>query len=355
MRKLKHLPVDQWPEADRTAFEEAYEPGDIFDETAGPGAHLAAGTRLMIKTSYRRWLGFLTECEPGSLIEFPAERITPHRLRPFVDQLTAECRMTTVAHVVGNLHVAARLIAPERDWSWLACLTAHIAARAEPLNRFGRLVPGWQTLDLGIELMDDAVTSHTKRQRERDRQYRDGFLLTILSLWLIRRRSLAALTVSRHLELQPDGANILLYPEDTKAKRAESFAVPEEILPYLLRYLHEVRPRLMGGRDHDGLWPSNKGCPLSGNQIYSIVRAQVFARFGKAMSLHDFRKAGATFIAMEAPDMIGLIPGVLHHASPDVGEQYYNLAQSVGASRRFAAYLERTRAKLRPIQLRNED
>ena len=30
--------------------------------------------------------------------------------------------MTTVAHVVGNLHVAARLIAPERDWSWLACL-----------------------------------------------------------------------------------------------------------------------------------------------------------------------------------------------------------------------------------------
>src|SRR5680860_638410 len=107
MRKLKHLPVDQWPEADRMAFERAYEPGDIFDETAGPGAHLAAGTRRMIRTAYRRWLGFLTEYEPGSLLELPAERITPHRLRAFVDHLTAEGRMTTVAHVVGNLHVAA--------------------------------------------------------------------------------------------------------------------------------------------------------------------------------------------------------------------------------------------------------
>ena len=58
--------------------------------------------------------------------------------------------MTTVAHVVGNLHVAARLIAPERDWAWLACLTARLAARAEPLNRFDHLVPGWQTQKLDV-------------------------------------------------------------------------------------------------------------------------------------------------------------------------------------------------------------
>ena len=43
MRTLKHLPVDEWPEADREAFRAAYEPGDVFDETAGPGAHLAEG------------------------------------------------------------------------------------------------------------------------------------------------------------------------------------------------------------------------------------------------------------------------------------------------------------------------
>ena len=49
MRKLKHLPLDQWPAADIEAFAKAFEPGDIFDETAGPGAHLAEGTRRMIQ------------------------------------------------------------------------------------------------------------------------------------------------------------------------------------------------------------------------------------------------------------------------------------------------------------------
>ena len=35
MRTLKHLPVNEWPEADSAAFRTAYEPGDVFDETAG--------------------------------------------------------------------------------------------------------------------------------------------------------------------------------------------------------------------------------------------------------------------------------------------------------------------------------
>ena len=67
MRKLKHLPLDQWPPADIEAFASAFAPGDIFDETAGPGAHLAEGTRRMIRTAYRRWLGFLKEYYPRIL------------------------------------------------------------------------------------------------------------------------------------------------------------------------------------------------------------------------------------------------------------------------------------------------
>jgi integrase/recombinase XerD len=354
MRKLKHLPVDQWPEADIAAFAKAYEPGDIFDETAGPGAHLAEGTRRMIRTAYRRWLGFLTDHDPGALRELPAARMTPDRLCAFVEHLNAEVRATTVAHVVDNLHYAARLIAPNRDWSRLASLDARLAARAEPQDRFDRLVPGWQTLNLGIELMETASALPSNGHRRQEIQYRDGLLLALLSLWLIRRRSLTALTASRHVEHSVDALILLLYQEDTKGKRAESFTVPERLLPYLRRYLQEIRPRLLRGKEHDGLWASYKGGPLCDSRIYSIVRERVFARFGKAMSLHDFRRAAATFVAMDAPDLIGLVPGILQHASPDVSERHYNLARSVEASRRFAAHLEKTRAKLRPIQLRNE-
>jgi hypothetical protein len=68
------------------------------------------------------------------------------------------------------------------------------------------------------------------------------------------------------------------------------------------------------------------------------------------MGLHDFRRAGATFLAIEAPDKIGLIPGILQHTSLEVGERHYNLAQSVEASRRFGAHLAKLRARLKPIK-----
>ena len=353
MRKLKHLPVLDWPDADREAFRRAYQPGDIFDENRGPGAHLSQGWRRMIETTYRRWLGFLAEYYSGELLKPLADRITPELVRAFVEHLSAEVRATTVALSIANLHAAARLIAPAADRRWLASLKTRLSARAEPQDRFDRLVPPPYTLDLGMEMMDEAGTLPSAGKR-RELHYRDGLIIALVSVWPKRRRSIAALTVTHHLEFDAAGVNILLFPEDTKSKRQESFRVPEKLLPYLLRYLKEIRPRLLGRRHHDGLWASYKGCPLTAGQIYCIARARVLAKFNKAMGLHDFRRSAATFIATDAPAKIGLIPGVLQHASPEVSEQYYNLAHSVEASRRFAAHLARTRAKLRRIQTRNE-
>jgi hypothetical protein len=129
--------------------------------------------------------------------------------------------------------------------------------------------------------------------------------------------------------------------------------VPEKLLPYLLHYLKEIRPCLLGRNAHDRLWASNKGCPLTAGRIYDIVRARTKAKFGKTMGLHDFRRAAATFIATDAPDKIGLIPGTLQHTSLDVGERHYNLARSVEASRRFAAHLSKLRGRLQPVSTRH--
>jgi integrase/recombinase XerD len=87
---------------------------------------------------------------------------------------------------------------------------------------------------------------------------------------------------------------------------------------------------------------------LFGGRFYDIARARFMKKFGKDMSLHDFRRSAATFLAMDMPEKIGLIPGVLQHASPDVSEQHYNLARSTAASRRHAATIAKMRAKLHP-------
>lgn len=354
MRNLKHLRLDDWPREDLEAFGVAFEAGDLFDGTGGPGAHLSGPTRTIIETGYRRWLGFLRDQSPSLLLEPPTERITPERVRAFVDQLSAELRPTSVAMAVANLCYAARMIAPADDWRWLAAIKVRLAARAQPEDHLGRLVPAWQTLDFGLELMGEALRLPISGHKQRELQYRDGLLLALLSLWPIRRRSIAALTISHHLEVDHSGINLLLHPEDTKAKRAESFRVPEQLVPYLLRYLKEIRPRLLGRSMHDGLWASYRGGTLIAGRIYDIVRARIYSKFGKAMGLHDFRRAGATFLAMDAPDKIGLVPGILQHASPEVGERHYNLARSVQASQRFTAHLSKIRLKLRSVSPRNE-
>jgi hypothetical protein len=347
MRTLKHLPLNEWPEADRAAFRAAYESGDVFEGTCGVGAHFAEGTRKAIEFTYRRWLAFLKANYPHYFAMPPAERITPQWVRSFIDHLSAEIGPSSVAAAADRLYAAARLIAPTKDWAWLRSIKARLASRALPQDRFNRLVPPWQTLDFGLELMATAHTLPTDGHKQREIQYRDGLLLALRSLWPIRRRSLAALTVSRHLEFDHAGVNILLYPADTKSRRAESFRVPEQLLPFFMRYLKEIRPILLGNSEHDGFWASYHGRPLLGGRLYDIARARVMAKFGKDMCLHDFRRAASTFLAMDAPEKIGLIPGVLQHVSPDVSEQHYNLARSIQAGQRFAAHLANVRNRLR--------
>jgi hypothetical protein len=308
----------------------------------------------MIRLGYRRWLGFLKANHPDDLSLPPAERITMERVRAFIDHLNTEVGPSSVAIAADQLYFAARLIAPTTDWAWLRAVRTRLAVGAQPEDRFDQLVSPLRTLDLGIELMDAAAKLPIGGHKRREIQYRDGLLLALLSLWPIRRRSIAALTVSRHLEFDDLGVNILLEPCDTKSKRAESFRVPEELLPYLTRYLQEIRPALLGRRDHDGFWASFKGRPLIAGRIYEIVRARITAEFGKAMGLHDFRRAASTFVAMDVPDKMGLIPGVLQHASPEVNDRHYNLARSMKAAQRFAAHLGMARSRLRPLARRNE-
>ena len=88
MPRFKHLPIDQVPEADLMAFRSAYERADVFDVTGGAAAHLAKGTRRMLFTGYRRWLGFLSEEE---LAAHPADRITLDRVRAMLIDCGRKC------------------------------------------------------------------------------------------------------------------------------------------------------------------------------------------------------------------------------------------------------------------------
>jgi integrase len=337
---LQHPPFVLWPEQDRSAFEAVFARDGIFDDEEGPGAHLSAATRRHIESGYGRWLAFLRDHEPHVLDQPPLSRIERTRVTRFVRSFPETVRLTTVVSIIEGLRYAARLMDDGEGWEWLRRLHRRLTAEAVPLNRFPNLTPTPDTYHLGIKMMERASTAPAAAHLLNEVAYRDGLVIALLSLWPIRRRSLAALTVSRHIDLSRDGIVLRLHPEDTKARRAEAFTVPADLLPFLRRYLSLIRPALMrmgkpNARDHDALWVSQRGSPLTADRLYASVRRQVVQEFGRPMGLHDFRRSAATTMAVERPNLAPLIPGILQHNGPDVADRHYKLARSAEAGRRF--------------------
>jgi integrase/recombinase XerD len=338
---IRHLPRDLWPATDLARFDAMFARGDIFDDHCPPGSHLSDGTRRHIETAYKRWLGYLVSFEPACLDLDPINRITVDRLRGFIGHLRNHVRDTTTASVLDGLHYAARLMAPDHDWSWLGSLQKRIKAGSTPIDRLDHLQPPWDTLDLGLAMMEKARGEIEARAADPDPHfleqvnYRDGLVLCLLSLWPIRRRSIAALTVNRHVARLGDQIHLKLHEEDTKARRSETFLVPECLKPHVLYYLNSVRPALMRFLPHDAFWVSQRGTPLTADAIYQIVRRHTREAFGTPMGLHDFRRAAGTFLALHAPEMIGILPGVLQHSGPDTSDRHYKFAGSITASRRY--------------------
>ena len=69
----------------------------------------------------------------------------------------------------------------------------------------------------------------------------------------------------------------------------------------------------------------------------------------------DRRLLGGLAALARPEALLELIPGMLQHASEEMGERHYNLARSVEASRRYAGHLAKTRSRLRPLSRRTRD
>ena len=105
----KHLHFSAWPAEDRALWAAAFEPGDTFDEECR-GAHLAAATRIGLRTAYARFLGFLVLEDPKRLRLSLEARVDRVSIRAFVEHLRQTCRDTSVASTLHKLRPALGLI-----------------------------------------------------------------------------------------------------------------------------------------------------------------------------------------------------------------------------------------------------
>jgi len=121
------LPFPKWPDEDRRRWDEAFRPGDLFDENRR-GTQLSPATRNALRVSYAQYLRFVAENYPSLLRKPPEQRIDRTKLAEYVALLRRTNQDVSIVTSLHHLRLALRLIFPKEDWSWLLTVTKRIAA-----------------------------------------------------------------------------------------------------------------------------------------------------------------------------------------------------------------------------------
>jgi len=165
----------------------------------------------------------------------------------------------------------------------------------------------------------------------------------------VRRANLAELRLGTSFVETATGYSIHLAAAQMKNRRPFEIDVPDTLRVYFDRYLDAIRPCFPRANQHNGLWASLRGVPMSGDAIYNRVVLHTGAAFGNAIYLHLFRAISATTIAVETPRQVRAAAALLGHASLTTTHHHYIQANMVEASRRYGNLIEKLRAgKLDP-------
>lgn len=351
-RVLKHLPLAQWPQIDRTVFERAFsQAADPFDDDAGAGAHLKPRTVKANWFGYRRWLGWLAENDPASLDLDPADRVSREHVRAYAAALATTMGSIAVASQVARLYYAIRYMYPERDWSWLRAIKQRLETNAVPAPRSALPFDSTALYDLGLKLMAEAETRVSLWNRRNRREaraiaelHRDGLIIALATLLPLRRANLSALRLDASLYQVDQLWAIRIAELESKSGRSIDAVLPASISGHITQHVDIFRPLFLGSTNHEFLWCSfYRGGALTDVGLYMAVRKRVGQRTGRWISLHDFRRIAATSIAIYDPCNVASASQLLGHTNERVTHAHYNRARGVVASRRMATLIEAAR------------
>lgn len=362
IRGVRCLPIAEWPELDRLLWLAAIAPTDPFAESGGTRARQRPISNRNIARGHGRWLTFLSERDPAFGAEHPADRFAPDVVIAYIEDLVRHGnRKSTLVVRLEELREAAKVMDPDRDWSFIGRLAAKILARRDihpSTPHLFQFISTVRLLEFGLGLMDRAEKMNVRRLSAV--LYRDGLMIALLALRPLRRRNLTELTIGGDLFGNGLAWSINIPAAASKTHQPLLYQWPQELVEPLNRYLSIYR-QLLAARSGrwrrdigQRLWISSDGSPMTQDAIADRLRFQTQKHFGFTISPHKFRHAAATTLAVYASAHVREAAPLLGHRDPRTTEQYYNLAGSLEAHRKFGAELDGLRARAtRAISARN--
>ncbi|NQU71176.1 MAG: site-specific integrase [Rhodospirillales bacterium] len=334
MKTRKVIPIKDWPAGDQAAWNVATRDGDILDG-AGPAVQWSVGSRRSVASGYGRWLGYLLTFEPRLIKDDPAGRVTRDTMTRFIAELRREITPAGVFNYVKHTYDAIRVMAPDRDWTWLKELARRLARDVTPRRKRHRMVDADRLFDLGIHLMETADGLDDPHPLAPAIRYRDGLIIALLAARPVRRRNIADLCIGRNLIQSGDGYGLAFAGSETKNGQPLEFPLPDLLNPYLDHYLDAVRSQFPGADRHDGLWASSRARPMGPEAVYERICIRTRQAFGFSINPHLFRDIAATAIADRDPVHVMAARDLLGHSTLSTTERHYNQAQALHAGRRY--------------------
>lgn len=327
-RKL--LCFDQWPECDKIAWHRAVKPAAWYAD-GGAGCRWSDGSKKTIRYGYARWLGHLTSSDPAALGLAPGNRVTEERIKAYIAALQGSITPAGTHNYIKHLADAIRVMAPDRDWTWLRELGLRLEKLVVPTNKRPRMVSIHALVRLGVDLMldvDEVVDIDTNKGLKHAILYRDGLMIALLACRPHRRRNFANIRIGINLRKFPTGYRLVFEEHETKTHNRLDHPIPDFLVPYLERYLQYYRTKFPRAEQHDYLWASAKNGPLRGEGIYDRITHHTEKAFGRSVNPHLFRDCVATTIALEDPEHAHIAADLLGHSTFEFTQRHYIQAQT---------------------------
>ena len=332
----RSLPVSEWPDAYRRAWQEACRPGSRL-RPGGVASYLAEVSRDDFARRYGAFLGFLQRTNRLERHAGAATQVTSPNVEAYIADLKARVRSVTIWNCIYKLRRAAELLAPTADFSWLAEIEKDLALVMEPRSKFDRLVLASRLVEAGMTLVVEAER-FARSDLARARGVRNGLMVALLALCPIRLKNFAGLEIG-HTFKEVDGSWWIALPGHlTKSRRPDERRVPALLNRFIELYLNQSRPLWLGSSPPTNvLWiSSTTGGRLTAKNLGTLISKITLETIGVDVSPHLFRTAAASTAAMYGGNTPHLASALLNHTDPRVTEEHYNRASSMNASRIYA-------------------
>jgi integrase len=341
----RSLPVSEWPDADRRAWEEACRPGSRL-KPGGAASYLAQVSRDDFARRYGAFLGFLQRTGRLEAHRGAATQVTLPNAEAYISDLKDRVRSVTVWNCIYKLRRAAELLAPTTYFSWLAEIEKDLALVMEPRSKFDRLVFTERLVEAGLTLVAEAQ-GFARNDLARARGVRNGLMIALLAFCPIRPKNFAGLEIGYTFKEVDRKWWISLPGNLTKSHRRDERRVPALLNRCIELYLDQSRPLLLGSTPPtNALWiSSTTGRRMTAKNLGTLISKITLETIGVNVSPHLFRTAAASTAAAYGGNTPHLASALLNHTDPHVTEEHYNRASSVSAAAAYARIIAEFRSR----------